>query len=720
MADQACRPDAAAARRFLVATAAALAMLPCAPAGTAAQGRGYAPDMYYRLVGVGEVAVSPGGSHVAFTVTTVIEDENRRHREVWLQPLEDGRPAGDAFPVTSSNEESSGPRWSPDGSLLAFSSSRGDDPNPVWFLRVRGAGGEAFHIDGVEGPPVWSPDGTLIAYVKAPDEEAPEGEVEGREGWVAPDAVSRTLDASRFDGRVVTSTRYKRDGRLALQPHYLTRPKRQIMVVESAGGEPRQLTRLSFSAGNPVWSRDGRVIFFTGDEREDDELNSENSGDIWAIGAQGGTVRRLTTNPGTEIAPAVSPDGRRVAFLSTPARGSQTDLLVAEIGPDGHFRGLPLNLTEDWDLRPGAPIWTADGTGVRFAAGTGGDSHLFHAAPGDSVRPVTSGARRLSSFSFSASGDVMAFTATDAVTPAELYVGPPDGSSEQKVTRFNDAWLSGVDLMPAERLAWAAEDGTEVEGWVVRPAGFREGGSYPMILKIHGGPHSAYGNTFFPTFHVLSAAGFFVLYTNPRGSSGYGHDFQYATRGQWGIVDREDYLAGVEAALARYPEIDANRLGVSGGSYGGFMTNWLTATTDRFRAAVTSRSITSWESWWGTSDAQRLTEYEFHGPPWEQRDLYRRLSPISYVENVTAPTLIIHSEQDYRTPIGDGEQWFMSLRKRGVPVEMVRYPRSSHGLSRTGEPWLLVDRLERIRSWFVHFLIDNPPPSRAATGTGRG
>ena len=724
MADQACRPDAAAARRFLVATAAALAMLPCAPAGTAAQGRGYVPDLYYRLVGVGEVAVSPGGSHVAFTVTTVIEDENRRHREVWLQPLENGRPAGDAFPVTSSNEESSGPRWSPDGSLLAFSSSRGDDPNPVWFLRVRGAGGEAFHLDGVEGPPVWSPDGTLIAYVKAPDEDGtdqtPDDEVEGREGWVASDAVSRTLDASRFDGRVVTSTRYKRDGRLALQPHYLTRPKRQIMVVESTGGEPRQLTRLSFSAGNPVWSRDGRVIFFTGDDREDDELNSENSGDIWAVGAQGGTVRRLTTNPGTESAPAVSPDGRRVAFLSTPARGSQTDLLVAEIGPDGHFRGLPLNLTEDWDLRPGAPAWTADGTGVRFSAGTGGDSHLFHAAPGDSVRPVTSGARRLSSFSFSASGDVMAFTATDAVTPAELYVGPPDGSSEQKVTRFNDGWLSGVDLMPAERLAWAAEDGTEVEGWVVRPAGFREGGSYPMILKIHGGPHSAYGNTFFPTFHVLSAAGFFVLYTNPRGSSGYGHDFQYATRGQWGIVDREDYLAGVEAALARYPEIDANRLGVSGGSYGGFMTNWLTATTDRFRAAVTSRSITNWESWWGTSDAQRLTEYEFHGPPWEQRDLYRRLSPISYVENVTAPTLIIHSEQDYRTPIGDGEQWFMSLRKRGVPVEMVRYPRSSHGLSRTGEPWLLVDRLERIRSWFVHFLIDNPPPSRAATGTGRG
>ena len=690
--------------------------------GLSGQHPGYTPELYYRLVGVGDVAVAPDGAHVAFTVTTVVEEENRRHREIWLQPLAGDQPDGAAFPVTSSREESNGPRWSPDGSLLAFSSSRGDDPNTVWFLRARGPGGEAFHIEGVDGAPVWSPDGARIAYVKAPDDGESEsdggGGVTGRSGWIAPDAVTRTLDTTRFDGRVVTSMRYKRDGTLSLQPHYLTQPKRQLMVVDAAGGVPRQLTRVSFNVGSPVWSRDGRVIFFTGDEREDDELDTENSGDIWAVDTRGGTVRRLTSNPGTESAPALSPDGRYLAYLSTPARGSQTDVLVAEIGSDGHFRGLPVNLTAQWDLRPGAPAWIPDGAGVRFAAGIGGDSHLFVAAPGEGVRQITGGARRLSSFSFSEAGDVMAFTGTDAVTPAELYVGPPDGSSEQKVTRFNDAWLSEVTLMPAERLTWTAEDGTGIEGWVVKPVGFRPGGSYPMVLKIHGGPHSAYGNTFFPTFHVLSATGFFVLYTNPRGSSGYGHDFRYATLGAWGIVDREDYMAGVDAALEAYPEIDANRLGVSGGSYGGFMTNWLTATTDRFDAAVTSRSITNWESWWGTSDAQRLTEYEFHGPPWEQRDLYRRLSPISYVENVTAPTLVIHSENDYRTPIGDGEQWFMSLKKLGVPVEMVRYPRSSHGLSRTGEPWLLVDRLERIRSWFVHYLIENPPRRRAATGMG--
>lgn len=719
--------------RFGVAIACAAGCLVATNGEAQAQKGGYLPEHYYRLVQVGEVAVSPTGDWVAFTVTTVVEEGNHRHREVWLQPLSAGRPDGDAFRATSPAEESSGPRWSPDGSLLAFSSSRGDDPNPIWFLRMDRPGGEAFHLEGVEGPPVWSPDGSKIGYVKAPGDDGDDGDAESeesdgaqlpqgpaaRQGWIAPDAVSRTVDAARFDGRVVTSIRYKRDGRLSFQPHYSVRAKRQLMVVDGGGGAPRQLTELAFDAGGPTWSPDGRTLFFTGDERQDEELRTENSGDIWAVDATGGTVRRLTTNPGTESSPAVSPDGRRLAFLSTPERGAQTDLLVVEIGAGGNFRGQPANLTAAWDLRPGAPRWSADGSAVLFSAGVQGASHLFRAAEGDSVRQITAGPRRLSSFSFSDDGDVMAYVATDATTPGELYVSRGEGTTEQKATGFNDEWLSEVEMESVEELMWTAEDGTEVQGWLVRPVGFRRGGSYPMILKIHGGPHSAYGHTFFPTFHVLSAAGFFVLYTNPRGSSGYGHAFQYATRGDWGIVDREDYLASVDEALAAYPEIDSARIGVSGGSYGGFMTNWLTATTDRFHAAVTSRSISNWESWWGTSDAQGLTEYEFFGPPWEQRDLYRRLSPISYVENVTAPTLIIHSENDYRTPIGDGEQWFMSLKKLGVPVEMVRYPRSSHGLSRTGEPWLLVDRLERIRSWFVHFLIENPPQDRAATQGGR-
>jgi dipeptidyl aminopeptidase/acylaminoacyl peptidase len=679
------------------------------PVSARAQARGLLPQDYYDLVTVSEVAVSPAGSFVAFTVTTVVEEENDRHREIWLQPLRDGRPDGAAFRITDPTAESSSPAWSPDGGLLSFSSTRGDDPNPVWFLRVDGPGGEAFHIPGVEGTPIWSPDGDWIAFTQEPGSMGEGGEGGEREGWIAPDAITNTVDPARFDGRVVTSIRYKRDGTMSLRPHYSVEEKAQLFLVPGQGGASRQLTDLPFDVGSVVWSPDGRQIFFTGDEHEDDELNEEYTGDLWTVPFSGGSARRLTINPGSETSPAVSPEGERLAFLSTPERGAETDILVVDLGPDGSFRGEPTNVTASWDLRPGNPEWTSDGQAIRFNAQIGGNAHLFQVPPEEgAVRQVTTGDRRLSDFSFSADGQVMAFTVTDAITPTELYVATGDGATEQKATGFNDEWLRNVTLMPPERLTWTVGDEIEVEGWVIRPVGYQEGTSYPLVLKIHGGPHSAYGNTFFHTFHVLSASGFFVLYTNPRGSSGYGHEFQYATRGEWGIVDKEDYMAGVDAALAQYPHVDPNRLGVSGGSYGGFMTNWLTATTDRFRAAVTSRSITNWESWYGSSDAQGLTEFEFYGPPWERRDLYRRLSPISYVENVTAPTLIIHSENDYRTPIGDAEQWFMALKKRGVPVEMVRYPRSSHGLSRTGEPWLLVDRLERIRSWFAHFLVENP------------
>ena len=691
------------ARRPIVGLLCIL-LAPFVPA-VSAQDRGFRPEDYYEIVNVAEAVVSPTGSYVAFTVYTVSEEENARHSAIWLQPLRNGRPDGNAFRITDPTVDSSSPGWSPGGDLLSFSSKRGEDRNTVWFLRVAGPGGEAYHIEGVEGAPVWSPDGAWIAFTRPPGDAGSGNGEDPRAGWVAPDAVTNTLDPERFDGRVITSIRYKRDGALTLRPHPSVADKSQLFVVSSQGGTPNQLTSLAFDVGSLQWSRDGRHLFFTGDEGEDDELSQESTGDLWTVPATGGPALRLTTNPGTESSPAVSPEGQRMAFRFNQGRGAETDIHVVELGPDGSFRGVPMNLTGEWDLVPGAPFWSPDGEYLLFSAGIGGNAHLFRApSAGGPVEQVTTGDRQLSSFSFSADGGILAFTSTDAVTPTELYIASGDGATEQKATHFNDDWLREVTLQPAERLTWTVSDGTEIEGWVIRPVGYRAGVSYPLILKIHGGPHSAYGNTFFPTFHVLSASGFFVLYTNPRGSSGYGHAFQYATRGEWGIVDKEDYLSGVDAALEAYPDADASRLGVSGGSYGGFMTNWLTATTDRFQAAVTSRSITNWESWYGGSDAQGLTEYEFYGPPWERRDLYRRLSPISYVENVTAPTLIIHSENDYRTPIADGEQWFMALKKRGVPVEMVRYPRSSHGLSRTGEPWLLVDRLERIRSWFDHYL----------------
>ena len=678
-------------------------LLAVSPGPATAQQRGFQPADYYDLVTVGEVAVSPEGDLVAFTVTRTLEEENRRQREIWIQALENGRPAGEHYRFTAPTGDAYAPRWSPDGSLLSFTSQRGDDDNSTWFVNVSGPGGEAFHIEGVRGAPVWSADGEWIAYLAL----AEEAESAERDGWIPPDALSSTLDPDRFDGRVITSTRYKADGTLTLRPHFSVNESCDLFLVSAEGGVPRRLTALSFDKSDIRWSSDGRTIYFAGDENEDDESSEVLSNDIWAVRLADGSVTDITPSPGSETSPSPSPDGTRLAFVFRQERGAEQDLMVVDVGGDGRFATEPVNLTGDWDLVPGVPQWTADGTAILFSASVSGNRHLFRVpAAGGPVVQVTQGERQLTSVSLSDRGHIMAYAATDAVSPTELYVARGDGTAERRATEFNEELLDRVSLESPERLTWTVGDSVEVEGWVIKPVGYTAGRRYPLILKIHGGPHGAYGNTFFPTFHVLSAAGFFVLYANPRGSSGYGHEFMYATRGQWGVMDSQDFLTGVDAALAAYPEADTTRLGVSGGSYGGFMTNWLTATTDRFQAAVTSRSIANWESWWGSSDAQRLTEYEFFAAPWERRALYRRLSPISYVENVTAPTLIIHSETDYRTPIGEGEQWFMALKNLGVPVEMVRYPRSSHGLSRTGEPWLLVDRLERIRSWFEHWLIE--------------
>jgi dipeptidyl aminopeptidase/acylaminoacyl peptidase len=676
-----------------------------------AQKRGLLPQDYYKEVTVSEVATSPAGDYVAFTVTTVVEKENKRHRELWMQRVKNGAPDGKPFRFTDPTEESSGASWAPDGSALAFTSRRGKDKNSTWFARMTAPGGEAHHVDGVTGTPVWSPDGKWIAFTRQPaadDEEESDKDKDKnkREGWIAPNALSKTLDAKRFDGRVITSTRYKRDGTLTLLPHYSIEKKSQLYVVPASGGEAKQTTTLPFSVRGLQWTADSRTILFSGNDREDNELNDELSGDIYAISRDGGEPRRLTGHPGSEASPAISPDGKRLAFLQTKERGGETDLMVVDIAADGRFSGQPQNLTSTWHLTPGAPAWTPSSTALRFDAGVGGNQHLFEATLDGRARQITQGDRTLSSFSASRDGSMMAFAASDPLMVSELFVARGDGSGESRATTLNDAWLSELTLMKPERLTWKVADGTEIEGWLVKPVGYTPGRKYPMVLKIHGGPHGAYGNTWFGTFPILSNAGFFVLYPNPRGSTGYGHKFTYATRGKWGEMDQEDFLKGVDTALAKYPDIDPARVGVSGGSYGGYMTNWLTSRTNRFAAAVTSRSIANWESWYGTSDAQGLTEYEFLGKPWEQREIYRRLSPISYVENVKAPTLIIMQEEDWRTPLGDSEQWFMALMKRRVPTELVRYPRSSHGLSRTGEPWLLVDRLERIRSWFVYWLIE--------------
>ena len=668
--------------------------------------QGVMPDDYYKTVFISQSEISPAGDYVAFTKTTIDVDNNARHREVWLAKLRNGQPDGEPFRFTDPTVQSSNPQWSPDGTLLGIQSRRGDNGNSVRFIRVTAPGGEAFTIEGLDRSPVWSPDGSKIAFVREPitDEELPK-----RAGWIAPDAITNTLDSTRFDGRVITHMRYMRDGTSALLPHPSIEKKRQLHIISADGGEPDQITDLPFHVSNVEWSADGNHIYFSGDPEEDDEYNIDFTRNLYVIDIASGDWKKLLEREGSQSSPVVSPNGRFITFLHSAERGAQTDIYVASLDRSGEISDTPRNLTADWDLQPGGVHWAPNNNQIRWSAQIRGNAHLFEVnRTGGPVRQVTQGDRRLSSVSTTENGRFMVYTVTDAVTPNEVFISRRDGSREVQLSNFNADWMAERTINPAEPITWTVQDGTEIEGWVIKPVGYQEGESYPLVLKIHGGPHTAYGNTWFQAFHTLSASGMFVFYPNPRGSSAYGHDFMFATKGQWGVMDEEDFMTGLEAVKEKYPGVDPDRIGVAGGSYGGYMTNWLTARfPDQFKAAVTSRSISNWFSWYGSSDAQGLTEFEFDGYPWEQQELYWDLSPIKYVANVESPTLIIHSEEDWRTPITDGEQWYMALKKLQVPVEFVRYPRSSHGLSRTGEPWLLVDRLERKRSWFDHWLNQN-------------
>jgi dipeptidyl aminopeptidase/acylaminoacyl peptidase len=294
----------------------------------------------------------------------------------------------------------------------------------------------------------------------------------------------------------------------------------------------------------------------------------------------------------------------------------------------------------------------------------------------------------------------MAYSSQDATHPAEVFSANADGSGERRLSSVSDAWLGELELQTPERLSYTSKDGTRIEGWILLPPSYREPSVVaPLVMHLHGGPHAAYGPAFSFPFQLLAARGYAVLYTNPRGSTGYGEEFQWATwGGGWGLKDSEDVLAGVDAALSKY-RLDPKRLGVGGYSYGGFLTNWIIGHTTRFAAAVSGAGISNWVSDYGTADIPRTKESEFYGTPWEarSRELLIRQSPVHYASAVVTPTLFVHGEADWRVPIEQGEQMYVALKKRRVPARFVRYPDTGHG---DWTPWNTVHRYDQELRWW--------------------
>lgn len=700
-------------RRGVLAVAALGCLAAFGPTRVAAQTNpGFRAGDYYGLVDVGDVAMSPTGDMVAFTVTRIVEKKNRRRREIWAQSIRNGDPRGEPVRLTAPTEDSHSPRWSPDGALLSFVSRRDDDPNPVWFLRTGGVGGEAFHIEGVEGPPLWSPGGEWIAYLKVPGEAGPARRDPSRLR-TAPDGVTAALDSARFGGHVVTHLPYLEAGPPGFLPHPSVMGRRQLFLVPAEGGEARQLTSMEAEIAEPAWSEDGDRIFFTAGRFLDRPFISGSSSAIWTVARENGEVHRITGAVGYQWAPAVSPEGGRIAYLDATGPEAHAALRVAELDRNGRPKDRPSTPTADFEGEPERPRWSGDGETLYFAAREGGARHLYRSSETGAVEQVTAGQRRLEGFSFSADGTFVAYVGADAATPPEIYVARGDGTVEERATSFNDAWTDQRSLSRPERITWTSADSTRIEGWVLPPTSVRPNGGHPLVLALRDERFGASGHDFRPLHQLLAGAGFYVFYANPRGSAGYGAEFERSIRQQWGMAEKDDLVSGLDAVLSRYRQASGERVGVVGHGYGGFLATWLTAATDRFFTAVASAPAVDWVSWFGTSSSGSMVEREFGAAPWQRRSVYRRLSPLSFVENVTAPTLLLLGEEDRVYPPSEADKWFAALRSRGVPVEMVRYTGASHDLPRAGAPWQVADRLQRIRSWLESRLVEESEEIRA-------
>jgi dipeptidyl aminopeptidase/acylaminoacyl peptidase len=673
---------------------------------------------------VSDPQASPDGRLIAWVLTRISDVKDSYASAIWVSDR-DGR---DARQLTSGAQRDASPRWSADSKTLAFVSNReplisppetenkkdADDSekteardaktkaepkpkNQVWRIRVDG--GEASqvtnHPNGA-GSPSWSPDGSRIAFVASDD-------VAENDAFEAP-----MTNGGVADERIIRDIRYRFDGRGYLERYA------HIWAVDVASGVARQLTSGDVNDDDPQWSPDGSTVAFVGNRRNDRKLLGART--ILCVPAAGGDVRVLAPDDAAFGAPSWSPDGSRIAFtghLDAKNGGARNDTLWTVTVEDA----TSVNHTERWDTTiedvgmsdvhaasEFRPIWLNDDT-VAVLASAHGETQIHRVDLGrNSVDPITDGNRRIAGFTVAK--DQFAYVSGTIHQPFELFTSNLDGSDERQITFANQKFLEEVALSQAIELSVTAEDGRTIQTWLLPPHGYDPGSSarHPLVVEIHGGPHAMYGYAMFHEMQLFAARGYAVLFCNPRGSSGYGEEFTGITRAQWGESDMPDVMAALDAAL-ELPWIDRHRLGVTGGSYGGYLTNWIIAHDDRFKAAVTQRCVSNFHSFFGTSDiGYNFGEFEFGGVPWKDAELLLKHSPISYVDKITTPLLILHSEQDLRCPIEQAEQMFNALKFLERDVSFVRIPEESHDLSRAGTPSRRLARLHHLVGWFEKYL----------------
>lgn len=629
--------------------------------------------------------LSPDGRRAVYQRSFFDRLQDQPRSTLWQIDLR----SGEQRPLTSGNRNDSGVAWSPDGGRIAYVASDEDGSQIVVRWMDSGASARLTQLERSPGSLAWSPDGKRLAFTQR---------VPATATTLASDMPKPPKGAKWADpARVIDTFRYRFDGAGFIAPGYS-----HVFIIDADGGAPRQVTGGEHDFGGPLsFSADGRWLYLSANPVEDADYDPLES-DLYRVEIDSGALTRLTDRDGPDGAPALSPDGRSLAYIGFEDRrmGYHNAVLSVLDLKTGQSQALTAGLDRSveqigWDGDRGL-YFSYDDRGVtRIAWVARGGGKIEQVA--DDLGGTAMG-RPYGDGSFDAAGGRVLFTHNTAYRPADLSV-VSRGKPQRVLTRLNDNLLSARQLGRVEALTWpSSHDGREVQGWLVYPPDFDPAKRYPLLLEIHGGPFANYGPRFAPEIQLYAAKGYLVLYANPRGSSSYGDEFANLIHHNYPGQDYDDLISGVDAVIGR-GIVDVDNLFVTGGSGGGVLTAWIVGHTDRFRAAVVAKPVINWYSFVLTADAYGyFSNYWFPGPPWEHVEHYMKRSPISYVGRVVTPTMLITGEVDYRTPISESEQYYQALKLRKVDTALVRIPGASHSIGR--RPSQMIAQVLNTAGWF--------------------
>jgi dipeptidyl aminopeptidase/acylaminoacyl peptidase len=726
-----------------------IAMVVCLLLTTAlvAEKRNITDKDLFSFTWIGDTQISPDGSRAVFVQTTV--NAKRDGYETALYLLDTTQPMTPPRRLTNGPRDTE-PRWSPDGTQIAFARAVEKDgkPQPPQLYLLSMAGGEPVQVSTLEkgiSSVQWSPNGGWIA-VLSDTAIVPVPKTEKKEGDAAKE------EEHKSDVRIITKAVYRFNG----QGYIDTKVASQLYVfsVAKVGSKPVtpwQVTAGRFDVDEFAWHPSSNSLYYTS-EHVDEPYYDLPHNEIYKLELTTGEPAKDEKAPPpvsvlvaklaySASGMAFSPDGKRIAFhadenLSKPRSHQQTDLFVMDIDAKQAASGTPpvRNLTANYDYEMGggvggdntaprgaghgALVWTADGSSIVDVVGKQGSALLVSVdASTGAVKELTAEKQAVVGYSLKPDGTKLLALISTPVNIGDLFSVATDGSKQQtQLTKVNEALFSQLNLTMPEDMqvtptANAKDiDGSKIESFVQLPPEFDKTKKYPLILNIHGGPHAAYGWVFDHEMQWMAAKGYVVVYPNPRGSTTYGQQFANVIQHNYPGDDFHDLMDCVDAVV-KLGSVDSSKLGVTGGSGGGLLTDWTVTQTTRFKAAVSQRDIADWSNWWYTADFTLFQPTWFEGAPFDKTEEFRKYSPITYITKVQTPMMFILGEADYRTPpTAGGEDFFRALKYRHIDTAMIRFPGESHELSRSGQPWHRVERLENIVNWFDKYLMGMPEP----------